>query len=204
MREAGSGFRRSDGCCRAAQRKDCLRTRKSWFGLVVCTTKHLDCQVKSDLKTYGIGNVFGLVSRKCKVSWIPQTVTISTPELSSSFRRSRRICTSTFLLRRSSINEGATINTLEASFPHVYAISSSLMGPTDDDGRDTFIVVAARRPLDLEDLETGEGVGMVLDPEQLATLRRRSRGLILTDDFAPVDNLLAPIIRMSERAVDGG
>ena len=96
------------------------------------------------------------------------------------------------------------INTLEASFPHVYAISSSLMGPTDDDGRVTFIVVAARRPLDLEDLETGEGVGMVLDPEQLATLRRRSRGLILTDDFAPVDNLLAPIIRMSERAVDGG
>ena len=99
---------------------------------------------------------------------------------------------------------GAMINTLEASFPHVYAISSSLMGPTDDDGRDTFIVVAARRPLDLEDLETGEGVGMVLDPEQLATLRRRSSGLILTDDFAPVDNLLAPIIRMSERAVDGG
>ena len=38
-----------------------------------------------------------------------------------------------------------------------------------------------------------------LDQEQLATLRRRSGRLILTDDYAPVDNLLAPVIRMAER-----
>ncbi len=94
---------------------------------------------------------------------------------------------------------GAMVNTLEESFPHVYAISSSLAGPADDDDRDTFIVVAAGRPLDLGDLSTGIGVGMVLDPEQLATLRRRSKGLVLTDDFAPVDNLLAPVIRMAAR-----
>jgi spermidine synthase len=94
---------------------------------------------------------------------------------------------------------GAMINTLEASFPHVYAISSSLAGPADDDGRDTFIVVASGKPLDLGDLVTGVGSGMVLDPEQLATLRRRSDGFVLTDDFAPVDNMLAPVIRMADK-----
>ena len=94
---------------------------------------------------------------------------------------------------------GAMINTLEASFPHVYAISSSLAGPSDEDDRDTFIVVAAGRPLDLSEISTGSGMGMVLDPEQLATLRRRSDNLVLTDDFAPVDNLLAPVIRMASK-----
>jgi spermidine synthase len=94
---------------------------------------------------------------------------------------------------------GAMINTLEASFPHVYAISSSPAGPSDDDGRDTFIIVASGRPLDLGDLVTGIGAGMALDPEQLATLRRRSEGFVLTDDFAPVDNMLAPVIRMADK-----
>jgi len=94
---------------------------------------------------------------------------------------------------------GAMVNTLEASFPHVYAISSSLAGPSDDDDRDTFIVVAAGRPLDLSELTTGSEMGMVLDPEQLATLRRRSENLVLTDDFAPVDNLLAPVIRLASK-----
>ena len=94
---------------------------------------------------------------------------------------------------------GAMINTLEASFPHVYAISSSLAGPSDEDDRDTFIVVAAGRPLDLTELATGSAMGMVLDPEQLATLRRRSNNLVLSDDYAPVDNLLAPVIRMASK-----
>jgi hypothetical protein len=39
----------------------------------------------------------------------------------------------------------------------------------------------------------------MLTPEHLAVLKQRSRGLILTDDFAPVDNLLAPVIRMADR-----
>ena len=94
---------------------------------------------------------------------------------------------------------GAMINTLEASFPHVYAISSSLAGPSDEDDRDTFIVVGSGRPLDLDELSTGSAMGMVLDPEQLATLRRRSDNLVLTDDYAPVDNLLAPVIRMASK-----
>ncbi len=94
---------------------------------------------------------------------------------------------------------GAMINTLEQSFPHVYAISSSLAGPSDDDERDTFIVLGSGRPLDVNELSINSAIGMVLDPEQLAMLRRRSQGLVLTDDYAPVDNLLAPVIRLASR-----
>jgi hypothetical protein len=39
----------------------------------------------------------------------------------------------------------------------------------------------------------------MLTPGQLEVLKERSHGLVLTDDFAPVNNLLAPVIRMAER-----
>jgi hypothetical protein len=39
----------------------------------------------------------------------------------------------------------------------------------------------------------------MLTGDHLAVLKERSQGLVLTDDFAPVDNLLAPVIRMAER-----
>ncbi len=94
---------------------------------------------------------------------------------------------------------GAMINTVEQSFPHVYAISSALMGPSDDDGRDTFIVVGSAQPLPLDEMDWDSYLGMVLDPQQLAVLRSRSNGLVLTDDFAPVDNLLAPVITMADK-----
>ena len=74
-----------------------------------------------------------------------------------------------------------------------------MAGPSDDDERDTFIVLGSGRPLDVNELSINSAIGMVLDPEQLATLRRRSQGLVLTDDYAPVDNLLAPVIRLASR-----
>jgi spermidine synthase len=93
---------------------------------------------------------------------------------------------------------GAMINTIERSYPHVYAVSSAIGGPSDEDARDTFIVVGSLRPLPLNELALEEYPGMLLDPEQLAILRRRSNRLVLTDDFAPVDNLLAPVVRVAE------
>ncbi len=94
---------------------------------------------------------------------------------------------------------GAMINTIEQSFPHVYALSTSLAGPSDEDGRDTFIVAGSARPLPLEQLDYELYAGKLLTPEHLAVLRRRSKGLVLTDDYAPVDNLLAPVIRLAEK-----
>ncbi len=97
---------------------------------------------------------------------------------------------------------GAFVATTRQSFPYVYVFSSSSEGPTDE--RDTFVVACSRQPLDLQGLGERaidlafEGVlfawaeGELLGGE-MATVLERSGGLILTDDFAPVDNLLAPI-----------
>jgi hypothetical protein len=94
---------------------------------------------------------------------------------------------------------GAMINTFEKSFPHVYAFCTSPGGPGDEETRDTFVVVGSNRLLDLRDLNFYEYSTGMLRTQHLETLRRRSGGLVLTDDYAPVDNLLAPVIRMAER-----
>ena len=93
---------------------------------------------------------------------------------------------------------GAMINTLERSFPHVYVLSTVFRGPSDDDYRDTFVVAGSGRPLKLDDLDFDVYKGTLMEQHHLATLRRRSNHLVLTDDFAPVDNLLAPVIAMAD------
>ena len=94
---------------------------------------------------------------------------------------------------------GAMLNTFEKSFSHVYVLGTTVTQPTDEDGRDTFVVVGANRPLPFEKYDWIRYPGPLLEAEQLATLRERSQGLVLTDDFAPVDNLLEPVIRYSEK-----
>lgn len=94
---------------------------------------------------------------------------------------------------------GAVVNTLEEVFPYVWVFSTTPGGPSDDDERDTFVVVGATLLLPISQLNATAFSAHLLDPAQLETLRRRSRGLVLTDDYAPVDNLLAPVIRMAEK-----
>jgi spermidine synthase len=94
---------------------------------------------------------------------------------------------------------GAMLNTFEKSFQHVYVLGTTLTQPNDEDGRDTFVVVGTNRPLPFEKYDWIRYPGPLLEAEQLATLRERSGGLVLTDDFAPVDNLLEPVIRYSEK-----
>jgi MFS family permease len=80
---------------------------------------------------------------------------------------------------------------------------------TDDPGegrRETFVVVASMKPLDLKELGLRKDDPRYFTPRGKQTtpkpyseadfntvVDRRSRGIILTDDFAPVDNLLAPV-----------
>jgi hypothetical protein len=90
------------------------------------------------------------------------------------------------------------INTFEQTFPFVYCFSTSPAGPSDTDLRDTFVVVGSTRLLDLDNFDLQTYRGELLGPAHLAALRERSNGLVLTDDYAPVDNLLAPVIRMAE------
>lgn len=95
---------------------------------------------------------------------------------------------------------GAIYNTLRKTFPNVYILST--LPNSLEEGvtqRDTFIVIGALEALDLEGLGTREGEtpfsGELLKEEHLRLLEQRSGGLVLTDDFSPVENLLEPVVR---------
>ncbi len=94
---------------------------------------------------------------------------------------------------------GAMINTVEEVFPYVYTFCTSPGGPTDEDERDTFVVAGSTRLLPVQNLDYLLYSAALLSPRDTALLRRRSRGLVLTDDYAPVDNLLTPVIRQVEK-----
>ncbi len=99
---------------------------------------------------------------------------------------------------------GAWVKTAEKTFPYVY-----IFGTDDTPGsglRETFVVVASKQPLDeiLKDLGSRDDDPKFFEHDRLFEPRPygpkdrkavdlRSRGIILTDDYAPVENLLAPV-----------
>jgi hypothetical protein len=96
------------------------------------------------------------------------------------------------------------VNTVEKEFPHVYVFSTEAGVPNDD--RDTFVIIASLKSIEMEDLlaagsfwygapfASSETVdGRQVRGGQMAELLQLANGLILTDDFAPVDNLLMPV-----------
>jgi tetratricopeptide (TPR) repeat protein/MFS family permease len=88
---------------------------------------------------------------------------------------------------------GAFVNTLEETFPFVYVVTEN--GPRS--GRNTFVVLAGKRAINLEKLPLHERTKdldlWILNDSEIKTLREKARGLVLTDDHAPVENLLAPV-----------
>jgi tetratricopeptide (TPR) repeat protein len=96
---------------------------------------------------------------------------------------------------------GAYVNTLEQTFSNVYVITTADRLRWQ---RNTFVVVAANRPLDLGHLAASYKPKCLdlwqLSSSQIAELKQKARLLILTDDYAPVENLLAPVVRQSQTA----
>ena len=99
---------------------------------------------------------------------------------------------------------GSWVNTAKSNgtFPYIYIFGTD---STPGSGlRETFVVVASKKPLAIEDLGSHDDDPKFLDHEQIFEPRpyneddikqvnARSRGIILTDDYAPVENLLAPV-----------
>ena len=99
---------------------------------------------------------------------------------------------------------GSWLKTARLTFPHLY-----VFGTHDMPGmgiRETFVVVASKAPLDLTDLGRRnddprffqDAAPFERDPTaegDLDALELRSRGIDLTDDYAPVEDLLAPVAR---------
>ena len=89
----------------------------------------------------------------------------------------------------------AYANGLRAVFPHVYLFGrGSEFLPFD---RNTYVLMASRQPLNraaFEAITSTEGVvdrTTTLDEDRLNAYLKSGRALTLTDDFAPVDQLLA-------------
>lgn len=101
---------------------------------------------------------------------------------------------------------GPIVQTLRQVFPDVHVfctLPSVLMRPG---GRDTFVVVASKQPLDIAGLMLDDGPGRTRPLEAIPgklidELVARCGGLTLTDDYAPVQYLLASVVRESLRDV---
>jgi len=92
---------------------------------------------------------------------------------------------------------GAVVNTLKQTFAEVYVMTEARM---PDWARNTFVVVAAKRRLDVSDIiaKQRQEVNLwCLSASGMDYLKDKARGIILTDDYAPVENLLAPVVRRS-------
>ena len=91
---------------------------------------------------------------------------------------------------------GAFVNTLQKTFPYVYVITRAKRLHSV---RSTFVVAAANRELDLENLAQDYKNKKLdlwfLNESEIEMLKEKTHRIILTDDYAPVENLLAPVVR---------
>ena len=105
---------------------------------------------------------------------------------------------------------GRYVATAAKIFPNIYLFSTSYQQPNAN--RDTFVMVCSRQPVDLKSLDdTGDWTGgpfasLQTEPGrseptlsgQMSAVLALAEGQILTDDFAPVDNLLVPVFMSQE------
>ncbi len=103
---------------------------------------------------------------------------------------------------------GRYLQTVRNVFPYVYVFTSDDRQGEPGERRDTFVVACSLKKLDCANLyasgsywhsapfaasERDPESGTVVDSGQMPALLQISRGVELTDDFSPVDNLLAPV-----------
>lgn len=102
----------------------------------------------------------------------------------------------------------AYVHTLGQTFTHVYVVPT--MAGWRESPRVTFVLIATDVPLDLDlfaGIDAGDGTPLlarhVLSEEALRALLAEGRVVTLTDRYAPVDQMLAPVVR-GEEGADGG
>jgi len=97
---------------------------------------------------------------------------------------------------------GSFINTLEKTFPYVYAAADA---DIPHSFRNTFIIVAAKHKLDFKNIISQykrEKLKLwYLDDSDIDKLKKKSRHFVLTDDYSPVENLLAPVVCESTKDI---
>jgi spermidine synthase len=98
----------------------------------------------------------------------------------------------------------ATFHTLRQTFPHVELLATQ--PDYDSHGRQVYVFYAADRPLDLDALHAtlkrqgvAEEYSHRLPPGELERLLSKYPAVVLTDQYAPVDNLMADVFRRWRR-----
>ena len=90
---------------------------------------------------------------------------------------------------------GAIVNTFQQTFPNVYVIAQNVRHNTCS----SFVVIATKREINIDTLCTQKEVkGLnlwVLSNSDMEILREKACGTILTDNYAPVEHLLAPALK---------
>lgn len=93
---------------------------------------------------------------------------------------------------------GTIVKTLEQTFSHIYVIAEDA---SYSSARGNFVIIAAMREVNLENLPSEkpvEGLNLwILNDSEIQTYIKKGRGIILTDDYAPVENILTPVVRQS-------
>ena len=92
----------------------------------------------------------------------------------------------------------AFVNTLRETFPYVYLLRED--ANWENDGRNTHVVAASSRPLSLADVKEaslqagrGEPVSNYMPQDTVASWLNSRKNILLTDNYAPVDNMLASV-----------
>lgn len=92
---------------------------------------------------------------------------------------------------------GSFVSTVRRTFPNVYVVKK----PMRDDLPTNFVVIAGKQPVNLENLNAEEHLGgislEILDENDLASLEAKAGLPILDDDHAPVENFMAPVVRIA-------
>jgi len=92
---------------------------------------------------------------------------------------------------------GACVNTLEKTFPYVHVVTKNKARSK----RNTFVIIASKEYFNLEGLNSEEPAKdsdlWILSDSDMETLRKKARRIVLTDNYAPVENMLAPVVRQS-------
>jgi len=95
---------------------------------------------------------------------------------------------------------GAMVNTIEKTFPYVSVITERDL-PTY--GRNTFLIITSKQPCDFTKLaqyypETLMNL-WVLESKDIDKLRNKANNVVITDDYAPLENFLIPVVRQSAK-----
>jgi spermidine synthase len=91
-------------------------------------------------------------------------------------------------------------NTLRQTFKHVYVVPA--VRSWRESPRVTFVLISTNSPLDLpafDSIDAGDGTPylaeQVLSQSETDALLAEGRAVLLTDQYAPVDQMLAPVVR---------